>query len=50
MIHPDGTLLGIIETGSATSNTAWAGDGSVLYITAGTQVFRIRTATRGAGW
>ncbi len=50
VIHPDGTLLGVIETGSATSNTAWAGDGSVLYITAGTRVFRIRTATRGAGW
>ena len=50
VIHPDGTLLGIIETGSATSNTAWAGDGSLLYITAGTQVFRIRTTTRGAGW
>lgn len=50
VIHPDGTLLGIIETGSATSNTAWGGDGSTLYITAGRQVYRIRTTTRGAGW
>jgi len=47
VIHPDGTLLGIIETGSATSNTAWGGDGSTLYITAGTRVFRIATTTRG---
>jgi gluconolactonase len=50
LIHPDGTLLGVIETGSATSNTAWGDDGTVLYITAGTRVFRIRTSTRGAGW
>lgn len=45
VIHPDGTLLGVIETGSATSNTAWGGDGTTLYITAGTRVFRIRTGT-----
>ncbi len=50
VIHPDGTLLGVIETGSAASNTAWAGDGSTLYITAGSRVFRLRTTTRGAGW
>lgn len=50
VIDPDGTLLGIIETGSATSNTAWGEDGSVLYITAGTRVLRIRTATKGQGW
>lgn len=50
VIALDGTLLGVIETGSATSNTAWAEDGSVLYITAGTRVFRLRTTTRGAGW
>jgi gluconolactonase len=50
VIHPDGTLLGIIETGSATSNTAWGEDGTVLYITAGTRVMRIRTTTRGQGW
>ncbi len=48
VIHPDGTLLGVIETGSATSNTAWGGDGSTLYITAGTRVFRIRTSTGGS--
>jgi gluconolactonase len=31
---PDGTLLGRIETGQATANCAFGGDGSDLYITA----------------
>ena len=43
----DGTLLGIIETGRATSNVAWGGDGSDLYITAGSDIYRLRTGTRG---
>jgi gluconolactonase len=50
VIHPDGTLLGIIETGGPASNTAWGGDGSTLYITAGSRILRIRTTTKGAGW
>lgn len=50
VIDPDGTLLGIIETGGPASNTVWGGDGSMLYITAGSRIFRIRTTTRGAGW
>jgi gluconolactonase len=50
VIDPGGTLLGVIETGGPTSNTAWGGDGSTLYITAGTRIFRIKTTTRGAGW
>lgn len=45
---PDGTHLGSLLTGVATSNCAWGGDGSVLYVTAGTAVYRIRTGTRGA--
>lgn len=45
---PDGTLLGRIETGVATSNCAWGDDGSVLYITASTAVYRIRLNTRGS--
>ncbi len=49
VIAPDGTLLGSIVLGGATSNVAWGGDGSDLYITAGTAVYRVRTATRGAG-
>jgi gluconolactonase len=44
---PDGTHLGSIETGVATSNCAFGGDGSDLYVTASTTLFRIRVRTRG---
>jgi len=47
---PDGTHLGSIETGVATSNVAWGNDGSVLYITAGTAIYRIKLTTKGAGF
>jgi gluconolactonase len=47
---PDATLLGVIDTGVATSNVAWGEDGSVLFITAGTKVLRLQTHTRGAGF
>lgn len=50
VIAPDGTLLGIIETGGPASNTVWGDDGSTLYITSGERIFRIRTSTVGAGW
>ena len=46
---PDGTLLGRIDTGEATANCAFGGDGSDLYITAGTYIVRVRTRTKGAG-
>ncbi|MGE5892453.1 MAG: SMP-30/gluconolactonase/LRE family protein [bacterium] len=42
----DGTLLGSIETGVATSNCAWGNDGSTLYITASTAVYRIKLDTK----
>jgi gluconolactonase len=44
---PDGTHLGTLLTGEATSNCAWGDDGSTLYITADQYLVRIRTATRG---
>lgn len=47
---PDGTHLGSIETGTATSNLAWGDDGSTLYITGGTAVYRIRLTSRGTGF
>lgn len=47
---PDGTLLGAIEIGSTTSNCAWGEDGSVLYITASTAVYRMELTTTGAGF
>jgi gluconolactonase len=47
---PDGTHLGSIEIGRPTSNLAWGDDGSTIYITAGTSVYRARLSTRGAGF
>lgn len=44
---PDGTLLGTMATGEATSNCAWGEDGSTLFITADQYVVRIRTSTKG---
>ena len=44
---PDGTHLGSIELAVATSNCAWGGDGSTLYITAGTAIYRIALRTKG---
>jgi len=50
VLTPSGELLGILATGEATSNCAWGGDGSKLYITADTYVLRIQTRTKGAGF
>jgi gluconolactonase len=47
---PDSTLLGRIDPGVAPSNCAWGDDGSVLYITAGSAVYRVQTLTKGAGF
>jgi gluconolactonase len=45
----DGTLLGRIDTGQATANCAFGGDGSDLYITADMFIVRVNTKTKGAG-
>ena len=50
VIAPDGALLGTIDTGQPTSNLAWGEDGSVLYVTGGSAVYRIQTKTKGAGF
>ncbi len=50
VFSPDGAHLGMIETGGLVSNVAWGGDGSVLYMTADTAIYRIRLSTRGAGF
>jgi gluconolactonase len=47
IITPDAKHLGTIDTGEATANCAWGGDGSVLYITANDKLCRIKTSTRG---
>jgi gluconolactonase len=44
---PDGTLLGVLNTGEATGNCAWGEDGSVLYIASDMYIGRIQLATRG---
>jgi gluconolactonase len=45
---PDGTHLGDIETGQPTSNLAWGEDGSTLFVTGGSSVYRLRLTTKGA--
>jgi gluconolactonase len=47
---PDGTHLGSIETGGIVSNAAWGDDGSVLYLTADTAIYRIALTTKGTGF
>ena len=47
VFSPDGKHLGTINTGEATANCAWGGDGSVLYITADMFLCRVKTSTRG---
>ena len=46
----DGTYLGHVDLGRPTSNCAWGEDGSTLFITADTAVYRLPTKTLGAGW
>jgi gluconolactonase len=43
----DGTLLGRIISPELPANLAWGEDGSVLYLTARTSVYRLPTKTRG---
>ena len=50
VISPDGRHLGSIETGVPTGNLAWGEDGSSLFITSNTNVFRLRLTTKGAGF
>lgn len=47
---PDGTHLGSLVTGVATSNCNWGNDGTVLYVTADKNLVRIKTLTRGRGF
>jgi len=47
---PDGTHLGSIETGAPTSNMAWGDDGSTLYVTGGSSIYRIQLSSKGVGF
>ena len=44
----EGTLLGRIILPELPANLAWGEDGSVLFVTARTSVYRIKIRTRGA--
>jgi len=46
--RPDGTFLGRIIFPELPANVAWGEDGSVLFATARTSVYRLQTKTRGA--
>jgi gluconolactonase len=46
--RPDGKLLGRIVLPELPANLAWGEDGSALYVTARTSVYRVPTKTRGA--
>ena len=45
-----GKLLGRIDTGQATANCAFGGDGSTLYLTSDMYLCRIKTNARGTGF
>ncbi|HWE39984.1 MAG TPA: SMP-30/gluconolactonase/LRE family protein [Isosphaeraceae bacterium] len=47
---PDGTHLGTLDTGEATANCNFGGDGSDLYITADMYIGRVKTTTKGKGF
>ncbi|MBI1899548.1 MAG: SMP-30/gluconolactonase/LRE family protein [Planctomycetia bacterium] len=48
IFDPDGTLLGVLETGEATANCEFGGkDGTDLFITADMYILRIKTTTQG---
>lgn len=49
ILAPDGKLLGRFDLGTPTGNCAWGEDGSTLFITSNTRVYRIRLRTRGVG-
>ena len=46
--RPDGELLGRIILPELPANVGWGEDGSVLFVTARTSVYRMQTRTRGA--
>ena len=50
VLSPKGKHLGTLMTGQATANCAWGDDGSVLYLTSGKTLLRVKTLTRGAGF
>ena len=50
VLAPDGTRLAIVELDAPVSSVGWGGDGSTLFVTAGTAVYRVALATKGLGF
>jgi gluconolactonase len=50
VIAADGTHLGSIEIGVATGNLAWGENGSTLFITSSSTVYRLKLGTKGVGF
>jgi gluconolactonase len=50
VFSPEGMLLGWLDFGGNVGNVAWGEDGSTLFIAANAAVYRVRLATRGAGF
>ncbi len=50
VISPQGKVLGYFSMGVPTANCAWGDDGSTLYITSNSNLYRIKLSTKGAGW
>ena len=47
VFSPDGRHLGTIKPDEVPANVAWGDDGSTLYMTARTGLYRIKLSTRG---
>jgi gluconolactonase len=47
VFSPDGTHLGVVDTGERTANCNWGADNSTLYICAHMYIARIKTTTKG---
>lgn len=50
ILSPGGTLIGRINTGKATANCAFGGDGRTLFITAHDTLVRVPLNVRGLAW
>jgi len=50
VISPEGKVLGYFSMGVSTANCGWGDDGSTLYITANSNLYRIKLTTKGAAF
>jgi len=50
VLAPDGSLLGVVSTGTAIANCAFGEDGQTLFLAAHHKIARVRTRTVGLGF